>query len=169
MSKLVVDAFTELCDLVNESWRDDTGQTIYSMYGHRKEIANRLLEKGKDKVYKYQKYPLIALNMPFVEEVQQDSLITVRLNIAIMSFTETSYISEQRYEKVFVPLLEPLYDLLLEQIQESGIFHNIGVPVHDRVDRLYWGNEQRESHIFNDPLDAIELLNLELKILNENC
>lgn len=171
MSKVVVDAFTTVAAAVNTAYASN----VYSMYGNKIEIANRLLEKDEDKVYKYQKYPLIALNMPFKERVNADGMNELSLNIAIMDFTETTYISEERYTQVFMPILEPLYDLFLEKIQESGLFNIIGKPEHDRIDRLFWGTEnktggrEQEAYVFNDPLDAIELVNLKLNLLESKC
>ncbi len=169
MSKVVVDAFTSVVSLVNAAYDGD----VYSMYGNKIEIANRLLEKDSDKVYKYQKYPLIALNMPFTEQVNSDGLTELSLNVAVMNFTETTYISEERYQQVFVPILEPLYELFLQKVQESGLFNIIGTPEHTRIDRLFWGSNgevpESSEYVFNDPLDAIELVNLELKILKDKC
>lgn len=171
MSKVVVDAFTTVVAAVNADYSGD----VYSMYGNKIEIANRLLEKDSDMVYKYQKYPLIALHMPFTEGIKADGMIELSLNIAIMDFTEETYISEERYQQVFVPILEPLYELLLEKIQESGLFNIIGTPEHTRIDRLFWGTEnqigsnEQDKYVFNDPLDAIELVNLKLNLLESKC
>ena len=164
MSQIVIDAFKEVAAQVNDSHSGD----VYFMYGHRKEVNQRLLEKSEDKVYKYQKYPLIVLNMPFSEDISSDRVIELSLNLAVMDYTDTTYISEERYEKVFAPILEPIYELLLDKIENSGEFMNIGKPEHTRIDRLFWGTEGGQQ-TFSDPLDAIELLNLKLKLLNTKC
>lgn len=144
----------------------------YYLYGHRLDMANRLLEKDKDDVFKYQKYPLIALRLPLQQEIQQDSMNKASLNLAIMAFTSVNYPSEERYEKVIKPILYPIYQQFLLALRDSSYISNVGNIEHNRIDRLFWGIEQREGnvkYIFNDPLDAIELTDLKLNILDFNC
>jgi hypothetical protein len=140
------------------------------MYGHKREISNRLLMKDKDKVYKFQKYPLIALRLPVVEGVVQGNIHNVSLNIAILEFTEKNYSSPERYENVITPILMPLYLAFIDALNKNGQILNNGTFEHEKVDRLFYGVEELEgntAYIFNDPLDGIELLNLDLKIINK--
>jgi hypothetical protein len=145
----------------------DTDLMPFYMYGHRLEIANRLTEKTKDPVFKYQKYPLIALRLPVTEFVS-DGMWRFTLNIAILTFTDKKYTSDQRYEHVFRPVLYPLYQRFLEEIRNSGLFvwpQDQEFPEHTKIDRLYWGtqySEGNEKNIFNDPIDAIEIIDLKL-------
>lgn len=145
----------------------------YYLFGHRLDINNRLLQKNKDSVYKYQKYPLIALRLPIPETHNPDGLTNVSLNVAILALTDQNYKSEERYENVIIPILEPLYDSLVKALRDTSYFSfNGGIPEHDKIDRLYWGIEQTEenvSNIFTDPLDAIELINLSLNVIDTNC
>lgn len=146
----------------------------YSMYGHKLEIANRLRDKDQDSVYKYQKYPLIALSMPFSEDVQKDTVHGLKLNIAIVDNTSVRYLSEERYENVIKPILEPLYNDFLEAVTRSGLFLFQGiVPEHTRIDRLFYGTDGEQptnsEYIFDDALDAIEIINLKVKLLKNNC
>jgi hypothetical protein len=139
----------------------------YYMYGHRLEIANRLNEKEKDSVFKYQKYPLIALRMDIGESKSYD-MIDYSLNLAILNFTEKGYNAEQRMEKVFKPILYPLYKMFLTQLVNCGLFFysdNLDCPEHTKYDRPYWGvgdSEKNSSLLFSDPLDAIEIIGLKI-------
>lgn len=146
----------------------------FYMYGHRLEISNRLLDKDKDMVYKYQKYPLIALRMDFPERVV-DGMWQYTLNLAILTYTEKNYNAEERYTNVFKPVLYPLYERFLKVVRESGLFTWPGdqeyIP-HTKYDRPFWGISEREGNsknIFNDPLDAIELVDLKLNQRIKNC
>ena len=144
----------------------------YFMFGHRVEIANRLLEKDKDSVYKYQKYPLIALRLPITETVKNNDLVEVSLNIAILEFTNKNYRAFDRYENVLKPILRPLYKSFTESLMKNSGTYTLGIPEHDKIDRLFYGVdglEGNQSYIFNDPLDGIELLNLKLVLQNLNC
>ena len=143
----------------------------FYMFGHRREISNRLLMKDKDNVFKYQKYPLFALRLPIVQDVE-GYIQDVSLNLAILDFTNENYRAEDRYDNVITPILTPLYSSFLEKVEESSEIMTIGIPIHQKVDRLFYGIdalEGNEAYIFNDPLDGIELIDLELKLLNNKC
>ena len=149
---------------------NDRGYTTgmpYYMYGHRRELANRLLEKDKDSVFKYQKYPLVALRLDTPEEYA-DGVVTFTLNVALVMMTHRMWNSEERYPKVFKPVLYPLYGAFLGGIKNNGGFFWEGdrsKPPHTKFDRPYYGIEESEgnvANIFNDPLDAIELIDLKI-------
>lgn len=153
---------------------------VHYMYGHKVEIANRLTLKDKDKVFKYQKYPLVALKMDFAET--WNDAWELNLNIAIITKTKVESFVPKRYEEVFKPILYPLYESFMRQLKNAGLFSWSGeqeYPPHTKIDRPFWGtpddksiNERRVSgndkHVFNDPLDAIEILNLQIN-RNKNC
>ena len=162
-------------DIVSDS--DPTATGTYKslepffMFGHRREISNLLLMKDKDKVFKYQKYPLFALRLPIIEDVEQD-VHDVSLNIAILEFTSKNYRAQERYDNVITPILVPLYNEFLQKVQDSFELMDVGLPDHQKVDRPFYGVNELEGnvqYIFNDPLDGIELIDLELKLLNDNC
>ncbi len=63
----------------------------YYLYGHILDINRRLLEKDEDSVFRYQKYPLIALKLPLIQEVNNTQINSISANIAIFEFTEKNY------------------------------------------------------------------------------
>ena len=146
-------------DIVSSSDPSATGTykslEPFFMFGHRREISNRLLMKDKDNVFKYQKYPLFALRLPIVQNVVQD-VNDVSLNIAILAFTDKNYRAQERYDNVIDPILFPLYTEFLVKVQDSFELMNLGPSDHQKVDRLFYGInalEGNEAYIFNDPLD----------------
>ncbi len=146
----------------------------YYLYGHRTEISDRLLEKDQDKVQKYKKYPLIALKLDTPETVNE-GLWHYDLNIAILAYTDKNYNTEERYTNVFKPVLYPLYESFLKELRNAGMFmwpDEQEFPPHVKIDRPYWGTESKEGNVkqfFNDPLDAIELVNLKFSKRIKNC
>lgn len=151
----------------------DLANMPYFMAGHPVEISNRLLDKN-NKGQEYKKYPLIALKMD-IEESFDEGLVDYNLNIAIFCYTDKNWNAEERIENVFKPVLAPLYDEFIKQLNYSGLFQWEGdsrVPPHKRILRPYWGNSQKNGnteHMFSDPLDAIEIQNLKLKKLFNEC
>lgn len=154
----------------------DLDEAPFFEYGHRREINAVLLEKDKDAVYKYQKYPLIALRMDFPEETAGID-ISYTLNIAILAYTNKNYRASERIENVFKPVLAPLYERFMTEIRNSGFFMwpvtaDQSKPPQTRIQRPFWGTETQEGtekQIFTDPLDAIELVNLKINLKEKNC
>jgi len=138
----------------------------FYMYGHRLEISNRLTAAVNDSVRKYQKYPLIALKLD-IPEPYVDGIAELNLNIALLAYTDKKWSAEQRMVNVFKPVLYPMYYRFLDELCKSGRFFWEGkVPAHTKIDRPYWGIESAEAntkYIFDDPLDAIEIVDLKIK------
>jgi hypothetical protein len=138
---------------------------MYYLYGHRQYIANTLLEQDNDRVYKHRKYPLVALRLDTVE--RHGDLIEYSLNIGFFEFSIKEDI-DKRYDKVFKKTLYPMYESFLTELNDSGLFEWPGFlvrPPHVKIDRPFWGTEGKEgntAYIFNDPLDAIEILDLKI-------
>jgi hypothetical protein len=145
----------------------------YSDFGHRLEIANTLTEKEGTQ-YKYNRYPLLALRLD-IPEIIEDGMQKVKLNIAIITFTNENYKARDRYAKVLVPILYPLYESFMVQLRRSGIFTWEGYrdyPTHEVIDRPYWGiadTEGNVKNIFQDPIDAIEIIDLKINKRLTKC
>jgi hypothetical protein len=149
------------------------GGKPYYEFGHRLEIADLLLKKNNNQ-FKYNKYPLIALRLDVEEDIKA-GLVDVSLNIAILTATDKNYTAQQRYDNVIIPVLFPLYKAFMKALNQSSIFYwkdMSGDPPHKRIDRPYWGTqfmEGNEKNIFNDPIDAIEILNLQMTKKQYKC
>lgn len=142
----------------------------YYLYGHPLEIFNILAEKSKSETFKYSKYPLIALYQDFEEDVKQYETIVKGITIVIMTETSKTYTAPNRYANTFIPVLQPLYEALIKQIQRSKYVSSDNY-MHTKTDRLYWGKSDEfgnSGNIGNDALDAIVIRNLELKLI-KNC
>lgn len=142
----------------------------YSDYGSKKSINARLLEKGGYE-FQYQKFPLIALRLPApIDNV--DGVSVMNANILIANFTNKQYIAQQRIANVFKPILYPLMTRFLDMVKRSGEFISYNSD-YTQMDRLFYGTEagddQNIASVFDDPLDAVELRNLKLNFIKENC
>lgn len=152
------------------------GETApFYAYGHRLEIARALQLRSRDKVFKIRRYPLIALKMPFIESLN-NGINTVKLNIGIFAYTDKNLSTPQRMAQIFEPTLIPLYDMFIEALRDSGLFSWAGdqeIPPHQKILRPLFGIQTEEGsdrNIFNDPLDAIEIIDLELsQNAKRNC
>jgi len=176
-----VDIFDEIVTDVREDADKpaalDADRPFY-MFGHPLEIIDTLAKKDSNDVYKFNKYPLIALFQDFTETMGENQAVPSAvqdLNIVIAVNTSPDYSSANRYDNSFRTVLYPLYDLLIKHIVKSKRFLNVdpGLVPHDKIDRLYWGRTGlygNEANIFNDYIDAIEIQNLSLQLrLKQNC
>lgn len=154
----------------------NTNGAPFYLYGHRQEISNRLTQKNIDPIKKKQRYPLIALKMDIAETVRGD-VHDFRLNLVIATISDIGSNAEQRMEKTFKPILYPLYSRFLLQFGNAGKFFWDGqldqqYPPHVKIDRPFWGTEGKEGNIkniFNDPVDAIEIVDLNFSMREINC
>ncbi len=142
----------------------------YSDYGTRKTINAKMLQRNGGE-FAYQKYPLIALRLPVPVQVV-GGLCTFRANILIATFTRKQHTPQQRLEETFKPILYPLTSLFFQMLRKSGDFAGFA-PDYERIDRMFYGTESGEefniANVFEDPLDAIELRNLELNYFVDHC
>jgi len=169
-SKYIVDIIGDIVTTMRGN-----GATPYYLYGHPLEVVNTLTEWTKHPVKKFAKFPIIILMQDFEERkgVEQGVNSSVSLNLVICMNTKPEYKSADRYVNTFKPVLYPLYDSFIDTIITSGYFKNVshGVVQHTKIDRVFYGNEGNTANQFNDRIDAIEIRNLELDILNnfKNC
>lgn len=150
----------------------------YYMYGHRKEIASRLMLMEQDEVFKYQKYPAIILNTDVIEHVGVvNEMVEYSLNLFIVDFTVKTYTAPERMTNVIKPILYPIYQKFIDTLVESGEFtwdfnKSAQVPEHKCIHRLFWGTELAEGNVafkMNDPLDAIELKDFKIRKELKTC
>lgn len=180
----IVDFFEDIVnDISTEMLTDlqaiDSNITgVHYDYGHPLEIIKTLAQKDKSDSYVFKKYPLVALFQDFKETTSTadgiQGLIEVELHLIIASGTKPDYKAKERYTHNFKPILNPIYLKLLQGIYKSGKFlvYNSDRVVHNKFDRLYWGNAGlygNRKNIFNDFLDVIEIRNLRLKTYKNIC
>jgi len=146
---------------VVQAMRAQGSDVPYYMYGHKLEINQRLIAKGKANI---PKYPLVVLILDTAEQ-HEGSVIRYNLNIGILEYTKANYNAEERYENVFKPTLIPLYEKFLQCLPAGKFFWEEQEPVHTKIDRPFYGvtelNRNARS-IFSDPLDCVEIQNLKI-------
>lgn len=165
----VVDIFRDIVEKVSEAVAPNIDvESVQYLVGHYVEIKDRLLSQSKSKL---DSFPLIALFQDFVETRGGEYYATANLQIMILHNTSKIDYVEDRYEKVFKPILYPIYEELLKQISKKAVVYGPNKIQHDKIDRPHWGNPKmygNEGYIFDFVLDGIELRNLKFT-LKQNC
>ena len=171
----VVDIFRDIVAEVSERLTPKIKSIngVYYEHGHLIEINDTLTQKGKTSL-EFQKYPLIMLLQDF-PEVRQDGHKQLTLRLIITANTRADIKANERYEKVFKPLLVPVYKQLIDSIVWSGKFFwdgDLDNPPHTRTDRPFYGVGSENGnvrYIMSDKLDAIEVSELQLNYIEKDC
>jgi hypothetical protein len=148
---------------------------VHYMYGHPTEIAQRLTMLSKGDTTKFDKYPLVWLNTPFVKQVDKkvQGFSTVTLEMFIINGSEANLISPQRYEKNIKPILKPIEYELINQfsVYSVGLYKPFDTSelTYDEIDYDYWGKTVADSNSLLDFLDCVALKNFKVKLNIKNC
>lgn len=141
---------------------------VYYMYGHPMEINNRLVELSNSPTEANKKFPLVIL---FTDITIDRSLVgfygSTQLRMLIANFTLPEYISEQRTDINFKPILHPIKKELINQIERHGQFTYENELSYKETDMYYYGSQINNQNVFNDRIDAIELRDIRLNIKNK--
>jgi hypothetical protein len=152
---------------------DATIQAISYEHGRKFDIQQLLKQKDESPSFdtKGKVYPMVWLYEPFTVK---DSPVLgcwarVQLSIAIFNPTVNGYTPEQRYEKNFKPILDPIYEELINQIDKSGWYHvyDSRVLKNDMTRRMMWGSSDNKNEL-NNYVDAIEINSLTLDVYYED-
>ena len=121
------------------------------------------------------KYPLIHLVRDFAEDygVVPGYSIDVSLNIIFVHQTVATYKIDDRDDKVFKPVLIPIKEEFITQLakhKQIVAVHRSKIPYREWK-RAFWGTRQLQGakNKLADYVDAIELENLKLKIIQKPC
>jgi len=156
----------------------DNNGSPYYMYGHRLEISNRLSELSQRPKGQLKKYPLIALNTMSINPIVRGNVWDFNLNIVIGINVDLNWSSEKREAEIFKTILLPLYDSFKSAFSNSGLgFMWDGklsqlFPPHTPMIKYFWGIENKEGamkNIFNEPMCAIEIVDLKFSKEDNGC
>lgn len=150
----------------------DVIKGVYYMYGHPREILERLFAKEGTE-YVYNKYPLICLFTDIDENKGDINFYSrSRVRIVVVHSTSPDYIAPNRLQAIFKPIIHPIVDKLIEEVALSPYFREFDPDLIERTetDRYYWGRfngQNTEANWFHDYLDATEI-SMQLTI-DSNC
>lgn len=135
------------------------------MHGHYREIIENLKQNdaSPDIEDKNSSYPLVCLieDIKFKDVKKPGFFGLVNPTILIAYRTERNYKADERYQKIFKPILDPIYVELCKQVDKSGYYHiqnwrQIQVPMSRHLFYGRYGLAGVDGNIFNDQVDCIE-------------
>lgn len=167
------------CDLMIADGKGETRAvkcpTINYTFGNAQYVKDRLDELSKTAIGNEMKFPLIALFCPFNEQRNSPDYHTkakVRILIACSSMQQWS--NEQRLDTSFRNVLRPIYNRFIEALREDGRlnFSYGGHVPHEYSENYSYGRYGAltgTGDAVSEPIDAINISNLELIVKHPNC
>lgn len=139
----------------------------YFVYDTLPKFKERIAATEKSGALKFRKYPLIYLQLPFNEnyDVDYPLLYEATCTIYILNRTKPQPDAERRYDDVFRPVLYPIFEHLINELEAQKDIYSGGKrkPLsYAKRDLMYWG--EGEANVSTDIVDAIEISNLKLGI-----
>jgi hypothetical protein len=138
---------------------------VYYMYGHPKEISNRLQQLTDSPTEAHKKFPLVILFTDITIEIGAEGFYgATKLRMLVCNITEANYISEQRTELNFKPIIHPIKDELIKQLSLHKQFTYEGELQYKETDMYFYGSQINNNNVFNDRVDGTELKDITLNI-----
>ena len=151
-------------------------QTLTYIFAPVDEIEHEIATLNKNGTQADYIYPLVAVATDIQENKGTSSGVYSVVTVPQIIFavrTNKDYPAKQRYERSIKQILQPVYSEFINQIHRTGLFRTQSrelIP-HTKTDRMSWGKFQTwsENQKSVDYIDAIEVNNLELVIIRNNC
>lgn len=148
---------------------------INYIFGNSQYVKDRLDELSKTASGNNVKFPLIALMCPFNEQRNSpDYYSKAKVRILIAYATKQQYSNEQRLELSFQNILRPIYNRFLQALREDGRFDfgyndTIAHEYSENYSYGRYGAHTGTGEEVSEPIDAINISNLELIVKKINC
>ena len=175
----VVKATADGCTIV-VTHRDGISESVACpqinyIFGNAQYVKDQLDAMSKAVTTNDMKFPLIALFCPFKEQrnvPEYFSKATIQILIACSSNKEWS--NEERLAISFQNILRPIYERLKAELLADGridFCYNDLIPLEYSENYSYgrYGAHTGTGDALSEPIDAINISNLELKIKNPSC
>lgn len=144
-------------------------------FGNAQYVKDRLDELSQTPEGEAMKFPLIALFCPFTEQRNSnDYHAKAKVHILIACQSSKEWSNEQRRVTSFANILRPIYRsflkaLLKDRRLDFGYKRVIAHEYSENYSFGRYGAHTGTGDAVSEPIDAINITNLELTIKNQNC
>lgn len=148
---------------------------INYVFGNSRDVKARLDEMSKCVSGTATKLPMIALFTPVNERRNTaDYYTTAKVNLIIAHTSQQQWNNEQRLSYSFRGVLRPIYNRLMELLKADRRFDFGYHPLvkHEYSENYSYGKYgalTSTGEKLSEPIDAIDIRNLELKIKLQKC
>lgn len=155
-------------------WKTISCPKINYIFGNAQYVKDKLDVLSKP-VTESMKFPLIALFCPFNEKRNSPDYYTkAKVRVLIACASNRDWNNEQRLNTSFVNILRPIYNRFLEALKEDGRFdfgydEQVSHEYSENYSYGRYGAFTNTGEEVSEPIDAINISNLELTVKNLNC
>lgn len=140
-------------------------------YGYISELNETLSQWSKSQTFQGQRFPLIWVAQPFTINRNQPAGLygsVEGLKIAVVVDSNKTLKARDRMEQKFRPILYPIYQELMNQLNMHEAISYDASRRHKITDRYYWGAEQQST--LTDVVDCLILDQVQIIVNNNsNC
>ena len=167
ITKTKTDGTTEELTPVDVNYIFGSAQYVKDMLDVRSKGANAMPVK----------FPLIALQTPNVVTVDSgDYQYKTKLNLIIACSSKKDWSNEKRMETSFKRILLPIYEKLIEVLltdpRFDWVYGEVAYVPHTmskNFDYGRYGAVTPSGQEVSEPIDAIDIRSLEIKVNNQSC
>ena len=194
MSTEIVDIFADavrgLCDgltivtpdaLNPETFISIVNPHVSYVFGNARYFKDDLDDKTKAEVTAMGKFPVVCLFSPIREKRNQEDSVshqyytTARVNLLIACSSTKEWSNQQRKVYSFENILRPIYRRLMEVLKrDRRLDWGYGGKIpHEYSENYSYGRygayTDTAGNAVSEPIDAINIMNLQLKVKIDNC
>lgn len=188
MMDQIEDIFKSIVEAVGQSVTitktkiDGTAEEVSSVdvnyiYGSAQYVKDVLDVRSKGANAMPVKFPLIALQTPNVVTVDSaDYQYKTKINLIIACSSKKDWSNEKRMETSFKRILLPIYEKLIEVLLTDprfdwgyGEIEYVPHTMSKNFDYGRYGAVTPSGQEVSEPIDAIDIRSLEIKVNNQTC
>lgn len=153
----------------------DCGHLNY-IFGNSDYIKEELDKYSKSAATDALQVPLVALMCPVTEQrgLKRGLESTAKVSVIVACSTMREYNNEERLQYSFKNILRPIYARLMEELKRHKRFdtsYDGDIPHTYSENYSYgrFGAYTSSGDALSEPIDAIDIRDLELRIVKSNC
>lgn len=194
MSEEIVDIFADVVSKVGrgltitvpdrlnpETFVNIDNPDVSYVFGNARYFKDDLDDKSKAVVTSESKFPVVCLFSPIKEKRNQEDpeshqyYTTARVSLLIACSSTKEWSNEQRKVYSFENVLRPIYRRLMEELEKDNRLdwgYGRKIP-HEYSENYSYGRygayTDAAGNAVSEPIDAINIVNLQVKIKPNNC
>lgn len=175
----VVKRTSEDCNITLYGFNGESSEItcpeINYTFGNTQYVKDKLDVMSKSASTRIMKFPMIALFCPFKEQRNSPDFYTkAKVNVLIACSSDKKWENERRLQTSFICILRPIYNRFIEALKEDGRldFGYENMVKHEYSENYSYGRYgafTATGEEVSEPIDAINISNLELTVKNPNC
>ena len=164
-----------------ESFAEVANPAVSYVFGNARYFKDDLDDKAKSGVTSVAKFPVVCLFSPIKEKRNQEDPVThqyyttAKVNLLIACSSTKEWSNEQRKVYSFENILRPIYRRLMEELgRDRRLDWGYGGKIpHEYSENYSYGRygayTDASGNAVSEPIDAINIVNLQVKVKIQNC